>query len=409
MSKGGSETTSTVHQENLPEYARPYFESLMQRGQDESMRPYQAYPGQRLADQSTQTLAGLNMAQNWAQSGTPDLANARSLSNMVGQQAMDLQNYQAGKVTNSYTGPQDYATGQFNADQVGFGGDLAKQTSQNFGAEQRDQYMSPYMDSVVEASQRDAQQKALEEQGRLNAQAGTTGGFGGSRAAMQVQMANNDAQRRIADIGVQGRQSAFENAQQQFERDQQRNMAAQSGNQGAALQMALANQSKNLEAMGMGEQSRQFGAQLGEQGRQTAAQLGMQAQTDTEKLRQGGKQLGLQGLELAGNTAGQLAGFQGLQDQMSMDRFKTMLGIGASQDDRQQQQLNMGYEDFMNQVNYPMQRLTQFGALMHGVPVGANQNTTTTTPSNPLAALLGYGMANNAMNRLNTQQQPATT
>ena len=217
---------------------------------------------------------------------------------------------------------------------------------------------------------------------------------------MQVQMANNDAQRRIADIGVQGRQSAFENAQQQFERDQQRAMAAASGNQEAALQMGLANQGKGLEAQAMGEQSRQFGYQLGEQGRQRASELGMQAQTATEQLRQGGKQLGLSGLELASGTASQLAGFQGLQDQMTMDRYKSMLGVGQARDDYSQRGLDMGYQDFMNQVNFPRQNLQFQSSLLHGVPISADQNVTTTTPSNPIAGGIGTLMGLQAMQRL---------
>jgi hypothetical protein len=102
MGKGGGSKnqTSTVTQTNIPNWARPYMENALQRGQEESTRPYQAYGGQRLADQTAQTTQGLNMIQNYAQSGMPDLANARSLSEMVGNRSMDLQNYQsAGSAT----------------------------------------------------------------------------------------------------------------------------------------------------------------------------------------------------------------------------------------------------------------------------------------------------------------------
>jgi hypothetical protein len=396
--KGGGETTSTVHQSNLPEYAAPYYKKMMEDAFSESQRPYQPYEAQRLADQSEQTTAGLNMGQQFAQSGMGDLDNARSLANAVGGQAMDLQNYEAGGVNNTYGGPADWQNGQFNADQV----TAERLGSENFGAEQRDQYMSPYMDAVVNASQRDAQQKALEEQAMLRAQQGAAGGFGGSRGAVQNQMALNQAQQRISDIGVQGRQAAFENAQSQFERDQQRAMSAASGNQQASLQAALANQGKNLEALGMGEQSRQFGYEAGEQGRQKASELGMQAQTATEQLRQGGEQLGLSGLELAGNTAGQMAGFGQLSDQMSMDRIKTMLGVGQATEDRQQQGLDMAYQDFMNQVNFPRQNLQFLSSLMHGVPISADQNTTTTTPSNPISGGIGTLLGMSALQKLGT-------
>jgi hypothetical protein len=320
------------------------------------------------------------MAQQFAQSGSPDLNNARSLSNTVASQAMDLQNYVPGSVTNTYTGPQEYGAGTFAADQVG---------TEKFGAAQRDEYMSPYMSAVTESAQRDAQEKALQEQMMLRAQQGTTGGFGGSRAAVQNMLAENAAQQRISDIGVQGRQAAFENAQQQFERDQ-----------GRGLQAQLANQSKNLEALGMGEQSRQFGYEQGEQGRQRAAELGMNAQSQTEQLRQAGKTLGLQGLQLAGNTASQMADFQKLSDSMQMQRFQTMLGIGQMGEDRQQKALDLNYEDFQNQLNWPRQNLSFVSSMLASQPMGTNQTITTNSPQNPLAGMAGSAMGIQALYNL---------
>jgi hypothetical protein len=371
MGKGGGDTTSTVYQNTLPEYAEPYYTSLMDRAQAESTRPYQPYQGQRLADQTAQTTTGLNMAQQFAQSGGDYLNNANSLANTVGQQAIDLQNYEAGGVNNTYGG--NYDAGQFNADQVSSG---------IFGTDQANQYMSPYMSAVTESAQADAARKAAEEQAYIKAQQGTSGAFGGSRGAVQQQIAANAAQQRISDIGVQGRQSAYENAQQQFERDQ-----------GRGLQAQMANQAKNLEAMGLGEQSRQFS----EEARRQAAAMGMEAQTQTEQLRQGGKQLGLQGLQLAGNTAGQLADFQKLSDDMQMSRFQTMLGVGQSMEDRSQRGLDVAYEDYQNQVNWPRQNLSFLSSMLASQPTGTNQSQQVTTPSNPLAGIAGTAMGMQAL------------
>jgi hypothetical protein len=314
------------------------------------------------------------MAQDFAQSGGDYLNNANSLAGMVGQQAMNYQNYQAGGVDNTYGGTYD--PGQFAADQVGTG---------TFGADQANQYMSPYMASVTEAAQAEAARNAAEEQALIKAQQGTTGAFGGSRGAVQQQIAANAAQQRISDIGVQGRQSAYENAQQQFERDQ-----------GRGLQASLANQSKNLEALGMGETSRQFA----EEAKRQAAAMGMEAQSQTEQLRQGGQKLGLEGLQLAGNTAGQMADFQKLSDDMQMSRFQTMLGVGQSMEDRQQQGLDLAYEDFQNQQNWPRQNLSYLSSLLASQPTGTNQTTNTTTPSNPIAGAVGSAMGMQALYNL---------
>lgn len=401
---GGGDTTSTVYQHTLPDFAEPYYKGVVADATAESKRPYQPYKGQRIADQTPQTTAAYNMAQNFAQSGTPDLANARSLSEMVGHQAMDLQNYVAGGVNNTYTGPQDWQAGAFGRTALGQD-DIAKLVSQNFGAAERDQYMSPFMESVVQASQADAQQKALQEQALIRAQQGTSGAFGGSRGAMQTQMAMNDAQKRIADIGVQGRQSAFENAQQQFERDQARNFAAQQGNQGMAFDIYKQNEA----AKAAEEQSRQFGYTAGEEGRQKASELGMQAQTSTEQLRQGGKQLGLQGLELAGNTAGQLANFQQMQDAMTLQRMQAELGVGQSIEDRQQKGLTMNYQDFLNQVNYPRESLGFRSSIIQGLPTATNQTQTQTTPNDPAGGFLGGIMGWQALNNLYGSSAGKTT
>ena len=55
MSKGGGGGPSGPQEvvqttSNLPEYARPYFEEMLGRTMYETTRPYEAYPGQRLAD-----------------------------------------------------------------------------------------------------------------------------------------------------------------------------------------------------------------------------------------------------------------------------------------------------------------------------------------------------------------------
>ena len=60
MSKGGGGggvQESKVTQTNLPEYARPYFEELLGRTVFETTRPYEAYPGQRIAEFTDREIA----------------------------------------------------------------------------------------------------------------------------------------------------------------------------------------------------------------------------------------------------------------------------------------------------------------------------------------------------------------
>lgn len=189
MAGGGGTTNSTVTQSNLPKYAQPYYQSLMDRGMAESQQPYEAYKGQRLAGMSDDTSAGLQATTDYANSGGQYLNQGIGLTQQTG----------LGALNNANT---------------------------TFGAQQAQQYMSPYMDAVVGRAQSDAVKNAMIEQQQRNLQSARAGSFGGSRAAVQNQMATNNLQSNLSDIYVKGQQSAFENAQSQFNADQGRNLQA---------------------------------------------------------------------------------------------------------------------------------------------------------------------------------------
>lgn len=364
---GGGEQTSTVYQSNLPEYAKPYYQSMMNRALGESERPYQAYKGQRLAGMSSQTQQGLDMTRNYAQSGLGSMQTAQGLAGLGGQAATNFINQGAPNITNSYGGP---AQGNYTAGQFGTG---------NFDAAARDQYMSPYMQAVTDRAKEDAVLNAMQEQQYRSSQAAAAGSFGGSRAAVQQQMATGDLMRNLSNIDVQGRQAAFENAQQQFERDRQATMQAQ----------------------GMGEQSRQFGYGATEDAYRAAAQLGLTAQEAQERFRQSGFELGHGALN---QSAQNLANLQGMSDEMMQARMKAMLGIGSTVEGYKQQQLDMAYNDFINQRDVERQNLQFLSSILRGVPISANQNVTQTTPTNPLAGLLGSFAGLNALYNLNQQK-----
>ena len=398
MGKGGgsSNQTSTVYQSNLPQYAKPYYENLMKRGLAESTRPYQTYDAQRLADPSASTLTGLGMAQGFASSGLDAVLSAMDTSAYSANQALNLSDYVPGSVTNSYTGavggPYNGAT--FGADGLTWENGVPV-TGVNqiqvgeFDQAAADRYMSPYMQSVVNKAKEDAALNHLQESALRGANAASAGAFGGSRAAVQQQIATNALMSRLTDIDVQGAQAAFENAQQQFERDRAASMAAQQGNQQAAYNILSGNRAASLEAQQMGEQSRQFGYTAGEDAAQKAAQLGMEAQRASEQFRQSGQQLNLESLGLANQSAKQLSDMQSSWDSMMLDRIKAQLGVGQTLEDYEQERLDLAYDDFINQRDAQRQNLQFLSSLLQGVPVSANQNVVQTQPSNPLAGAAG--------------------
>ncbi len=95
----------------------------------------------------------------------------------------------------------------------------------------------------------------------------------------------------------------------------------------------------------------------------------------------------------------------GLLDQMSALEQRARSGdiqaaqlleaVGKAQQSQQQAGLDMAYQDFLRQLNYPMDRLTQYASLLHGSPLAnATQTTQTTqTPYNPIQQALGMGIS----------------
>lgn len=391
---GGGSTTSTVTQSNLPAYARPYYEALMDRGLTESERPYEAYKGDRLAGMSGATQSGLNMAGQFANSGTGLLNQAAGINQNSAQKAQEMAGYQANAITNAYGGPAqgNYQGSNIQSQQLGFGtGGIDKVNTGTFGQAEAQKYMSPYMSAVVEKAQADALQNAQEAQATRNLNAARTGSFGGSRAAVQNAIADKALQSNMSNIMVQGQQSAFENAQKQFNTEQSLGLQAQTQNQNTALNMGTNNQQAALDAAKANEQSRQYGYGATEQAYQTAAQLGLDAQKASEQFRQSGQELGLKGLDLANQSAKNLTDIQGQMDSAMLDRIKAQLGIGNTLEDYKQQSLDQSYNDFVNQRDAERQNLQFLSSLLQGVPVSANQDVQSSTGQNQnnLQGMLG--------------------
>jgi hypothetical protein len=215
---GGSSTGTQTQISELPEWARGYAKSALEKGAALSETPFQAYGGNRIA--------GFSPLQEQSQQAAANMqTNAGTGAGISGAQDV------MGKALNT-----NYDAGKFTAGQ--FGNDAAQQ------------YMNPYMQNVVDIQKREANKQAA-IQGQQQQAAGVgRGAFGGSRDAMMRSEANRNLNQQLNDIQAVGSSNAYTNAQQQFNADQARNMQAQQ----------------------LGEQSRQYGAGLGMQGLQTALQ-----------------------------------------------------------------------------------------------------------------------------------------
>lgn len=231
-SGGGAPTSTTTNTSNLPEYARPYFERMMGRAEEESNKGYTPYQGQRLANTAADTETGYQKLRNAAQTGVPELAGAQNIANRAQGVGFDAGNYRSNAIQ------QDA-----------------------FGQQQADQYMSPYMENVIGRQKEAALRDYNEGRPSRETQAINAGAFGGYRDAIQQGVAQRGLANRMNDIDASGRQQAFANAQQQFNADRQASMGAQTTSEQQRLQAAQYGLSGAGMAMQAGKDLAGYGMQ----------------------------------------------------------------------------------------------------------------------------------------------------
>ena len=431
MGKGGGSpppppTNTSVTQTNLPEYAKPYFENILNRAQAESYRAYTPYQGERLAGYTPQQqgiqaeVAG--MTQPGQFSAATNLASTAGLGSLAaGQYApgtFGAANVQAPNLSNiTIGGPQTVGAGGIQAAQTGYAPNLSQfqmAAPQQFDQAAAQQYMSPYMQNVVNVQQQEAIREAQQAQNLVNLGAARQGTYGGARQLLGQTEASRNLAQQLGQIQATGQQAAFQQAQEQFERDRAAGMTAQQANLQASLgvqelgaqqglQTALANlsneqqarvqsEANRLQAQGMNQESalrtalanQQAGLSVQElgAGQSMQAQLAnqdaaLQAQQMREQSRQFAGTLGLQGLAQAGQMAGMLGDLGTASQQAQLQRLAAQEASASQQQALQQQRLDLAYADFLRQRDYPMEQLGYYSNLLRGLPIQLGSTATT--------------------------------
>jgi hypothetical protein len=254
-------TQSNVTQTNLPEYARPYFENLLNRTQAQSYQSYQPYGGQRVA--------GFTPEQQQVQSGFANLQTPG----------------QFGQATRGMQGVGGMGMG---AAAAGLGQALGyNPNTEMFGQGAANYYSNPYQQNVTNIALREAQQKGQLDKNALMSGSIGRGTFGGARQALLQAEQNRGLNQQMSDIQAQGSANAYTNAQAQFNADQQRRQQAQQyaaglGQQlfGTGLQGAQS-AAAGLGALGTQQQAADI-SRLGAQQTSAAQQQALQqTQLDT--------------------------------------------------------------------------------------------------------------------------------
>ena len=199
-------TTQYIYQSGFPSEIAPYAQDLVKTAAtftDITKNPYQQYTGERVAQLSPLTQQAMGSATGLGVAG--QVGAGSTLAGASGLSAL---------APSSFTMPG------------------------TAGA-----YMSPYMQNVVDAQQREAKRQAAIQGTNLGAQAAKAGAFGGSREAIERAQANRDLQTQLGNIQAQGLQNAFQQAQQQYNAEQQQRLTgAQTGVQAASVLGTLGNQ-----------------------------------------------------------------------------------------------------------------------------------------------------------------------
>jgi len=325
-SSGGSSgpSTSTSYSTNLPEYAKPYYEQLLK---ETGKSVYTTDPSGNVTGVQAYTpytgarQAGFTPAQTAQQSETLGMTTPTQFA----PASTGLGTGSALGLTSGLAG----LTGAMGYTPMSVG-------TGTFGAPAAASYMSPYASNVTDIGVREA-----EKQRDLAKSAGALGSigrgtFGGARQALLQAEQERGANLNIADLRAKGMQDAYTNAQAQFNQDQARQLQAQQLNQAAYGQQAAL-----LGQLG------QAGLTAGLQGSQALGQLGAQQQTS------------------------------------DLARLQAQGAVGAQQQQQAQQGLDIAYQDFLTQKNYPKSQLEYLSNILRGNAgaLGSTQVAYTPQPS----------------------------
>lgn len=419
MGKGSPSTqtsTGTTYNTNIPEYAKPYVETMLGATQRQlfegtdtgdggfnitGFKPYKPYstnPADYIAgfsplqQQAQQTVGGMQVP---GQYGAATQATGQGI-----MQALGAGQYQPSYFGSQYQAPGQYTPGQFSMLQAQAPdlqqyqmGPAERVRTDQFTGSQVGQYMSPYLQYALAPQLAEANRQYDISGMQAKGLATQAGAYGGGRQAIMA--AENERSRNAAlqNIVGQGYSQAYQNAQQQFNQQQQANLQARLANQqagltigqqnlqallgvqqlgaGQNLQAQLANQQALQSAQQAAEQSRQYGYGQDMTASQLAAQYGLAGQQAAEQSRQFGANLGLQGAQTGIQGASQLAniGAQELQAQQGIAGLQNQ--FGAQQQSQQQQMINQAIQDYANAQQYPLMQLGVMSNMLRGLPMQA--------------------------------------
>ncbi len=319
-------TTQYSVTSNIPEWAKEYATKLLGRAEALTEPIYDPATGlykPQYTPYGGQLVAGFNPLQEQAMRDVarmdvaPEMGQATGFTGLAALQAQNLAQYDPMRSRQYYRSPLDQPGGY-------------------------ERYMSPYMQGVVEQQKKQAVQDYSRQLPGMAAAAARAGAKGGTREALVRAEGQRGLYDQLANIQATGLQNAFQQAQQQAAQDAQ--LRAQYGLAGTQL----------------GEQSRQFGANLG-----------------------------MQGLQQQLAAARQLADIGGATQTQRQNILQAQMGAGQQAQDLEQRRLSSLYQQFIDEQQAPYKQLGFMSDILRGTPASATTTSIYQQPPNFLASTLG--------------------
>jgi hypothetical protein len=142
----------------------------------------------------------------------------------------------------------------------------------------------------------------------------------------------------------------------------------------------------NLEAM---LNTQQLGSGQSLQAALANQQYGMDAQKASEASRQFGSNLGMQGFAQALQSAQTLGNLGQTQQQADLQRLQAQDLTAAQMQQMNQKQLDLRYQDFIDQRDDPRRALEYYSNLVRGLPNQMGYTQTTSAPPPSMASQIG--------------------
>jgi hypothetical protein len=328
---GGQPTQSTTQTSNIPEYAKPYVETMLGAAQKQAYKyddagnivGFQPYiPYGATVDASGKIT---NTAQEQAKSA---VAGFSPMQEQAFQQTANLQVPSQYGIGSQFAGAGGMGAANIAQQAAGIGQGYYGMATNPFAQQS---FMSPYMQNVVDVQKAEAIRDYGKMLPGMQAQATRQGAFGGSRSAIEAAEARRNLGTQLGQIQAQGTQKAFE----------------------------------------AGQQAQQFGANLGLQGYNTALQ-------------------GTGQLASAGRSLADIGGAQ-LQAQQGIIGLQTQ--AGAQQQALEQQRVNQAIQNYALQQQYPQMQLSMMSSLLRGLPLQQSTTQQYMAPPSAMSQIAGLGTA----------------